>query len=45
MLPIAGNDEQWAGENLQAFEERAARGDEGMRALVEDVKGRLESTK
>ena len=43
VLPVAGNDAQWARDHLDAFQERAAGGDEGMRALVEDVKWGLAS--
>ena len=40
-LPAAGEDEGWAKKNMEAFEERARDGDEGMRRLVEEYKGRV----
>lgn len=40
-LPAAGEDEGWAKKNMEAFEERARDGDEGLRRLVEEYKGRV----
>lgn len=40
-LPVAGQDEGWARENMEAFEKRAKDGDEGMRRLVEEYKAKM----
>ncbi|KAF2690471.1 hypothetical protein K458DRAFT_290325, partial [Lentithecium fluviatile CBS 122367] len=37
VLPLAGEDAQWAEENMQEFRRRAEDGEEGMRRLVEEV--------
>ena len=40
MLPKAGSDVQWLHENWEAFNEKAAAGDEEFREMVEEVKAR-----
>ena len=40
MMPEAGQDGAWLKENMRAFEQRAADGDEEFKDLVEDVKNR-----
>jgi hypothetical protein len=40
LLPMAGEDGKWAEENMGEFEARAARGDESMGRLVEEMKGK-----
>ncbi|KAF2129455.1 hypothetical protein P153DRAFT_366848 [Dothidotthia symphoricarpi CBS 119687] len=37
-LPLAGQDAKWIEENLAEFEQRAAAGDESMKALVSEIK-------
>jgi phenylpyruvate tautomerase PptA (4-oxalocrotonate tautomerase family) len=40
-LPVAGQDGAWVRENMAEFRRRAEDGDEGMRALIEEVKSKL----
>jgi hypothetical protein len=40
-LPVAGQDGTWVRENMAEFRRRAEDGDEGMRALIEEVKSKL----
>ncbi|KAF1362865.1 hypothetical protein EJ07DRAFT_105836 [Lizonia empirigonia] len=41
MLPVAGQDAEWAKENMGEFERRAGEGDESMRVLVQEYKAKL----
>lgn len=41
MLPVAGQDAEWAKENMGEFERRAGDGDESMRVLVQEYKAKL----
>lgn len=40
LRPEAGHDAEWVRENMPEFERRAAEGNEGMQALVEECKAR-----
>ena len=41
LLPKAGRDEQWAREHMAEFEQRAKEGDDSMRVLLGEYKGKL----
>lgn len=41
VLPVAGQDGEWANSNMSEFERRAADGDESMRGLVREYKAKL----
>lgn len=41
VMPVAGNDQQWAREHMPEFEARAAAGDEAMEMFVKEVKDGL----